>query len=376
MRAARFAARHPRPEWWPEDEAWPPHRPPAHRPLARRVLPAVFFVLIMAAASVAGLISLFRGGEFIRRMHPGGMFLMAAFGLGVVFVVGFLLRRGMRRFITPLDDLIQASRSVAEGDMTVRVRPRGGPEMRMLAESFNRMVEQIQAQSDQRQDMLADVTHELRTPLTIIQGTVEGMQDGIYPADEEHLGDLLNETQRLAHLIDDLRTLSLSERGALPIKRETTDMIQLASEALASFQPQAEEKGISLDLKAADDLAPLHVDPLRIRQVLDNLIANALHACGLGDDITITIASEEKGICLTVADTGAGIAPDDLPHIFERFYKSSSSGGSGLGLAIARDLVRGHGGILTVESMPGEGSTFCIHLPRQGMHHAHPTQTS
>lgn len=363
-REARFAARHPRPDWWPEDESWPPRAPMTQRPLARRALPFVLFITFMLLGAAA-LLTRFVQVVYLDRPlepHPGGPgFLLG--GLGMLLFVGFMLRRGAREIFTPLDDIIQASQRAADGDTSVRVRESGGPELRALASTFNRMMAQLQAQSDERQDMLADVTHELRTPLTVIQGTIEGMQDGIYPADEAHFADLLAETDRLSHLIDDLRTLSLSERGALPMQRESTDLIQLASEALASFQLQAAEKDIRLEFDAAGDLPNIDVDPLRLRQVLDNLIANALRACGRDDAITLSLKREEDALQLSIADTGAGIAAKDVPHVFERFYKSESSSGSGLGLAIARDLVRAHGGTISVDSRQGEQTIFTIQLP-------------
>jgi len=356
--------RHPRPTWWPEDEPWPP-RGPRQTHLARRVFPAAFFITLLLIGAIALLMRFVQVVILDQPVepHPGGPgFLLG--GLLMLVGVALLLRRGARTFLTPLDDLIQTAQRLADGDTGARVQPRGGPELRALARAFNDMADRLQAQTQKRQDMLADVTHELRTPLTIIQGTIEGMQDGVYPADEERLAELLGETRRLSHLIDDLRILSLSERGALPMEREPTDLAQLAADALGAFRSEAEKNGVALTLDAPADLKPVDVDPLRLGQVLGNLIANALHACVQGYEVTMAIKEDTAGSIITVADTGAGIPSEDLPHIFERFYKSESSGGSGLGLAIARDLVRAHGGTIQVDSSPGDGSHFTIELPR------------
>jgi len=208
------------------------------------------------------------------------------------------------------------------------------------------------------------VTHELRTPLTVIQGNLEGLLDGVYPADPAHLMPVLEETRVLSRLIDDLRTLSLAESGTLALHREPTDLGVLAGETAAAFRPQAETAGASLVLDVSDDLPLLAVDPVRLSEVLNNLVANALRYTPSGGRVTISgKLAEDGGAVLEVRDTGAGIAPEALPHVFDRFYKSADSRGSGLGLAIAKNLVAAHGGQLSVESAIGKGTVMTVRLP-------------
>jgi two-component system sensor histidine kinase BaeS len=198
----------------------------------------------------------------------------------------------------------------------------------------------------------------------VIQGNLEGLLDGIYPRDDAHLQPILEETRVLSRLIDDLRTLALAESGALRLEKEPTDLAVLASEAVASFRAQADAAGIELSADAAPDLPLLDVDAARINQVLDNLISNALRYTPNGGAIRVqcSIASGTH-IAVAVSDTGAGIPPDRLPHIFDRFYKSSDSRGTGLGLAIAKNLVAAHGGEIEAESRLGEGTTIRFRLP-------------
>ncbi len=218
-------------------------------------------------------------------------------------------------------------------------------------------------QEEQRRRLLADVTHELRTPVAILQGNLEALLDGVYPADPEHLAPLLEETQVLSRLIDDLRTLSLAESGALELHREATDIGVLAGDVLASFRHEADAAGVSLQAEVPDDTPLVEVDPLRLREVLVNLVGNALRHTPGGGKVRIAATIEAGELRLEVVDNGVGIAADDLPHVFERFYKSSDSPGSGLGLAIARNLVLAHGGRIEVESSAGAGTRMRITLP-------------
>src|SRR5207248_407815 len=182
----------------------------------------------------------------------------------------------LSRTALPIADLMDAAQQIAQGDYSTRVAERGPGEVRQLAHAFNSMAARLQATDEQRRGLLADVTHELRTPLTVIQGNVEGLIDGVYPADEAHLTPILEETRLLSRLIDDLRTLSLAESGALQLHREPTDISTLVTETLAGFRPRADEAGVTLRAEMAPDLPALYVDPARIREVLVNLVANAL----------------------------------------------------------------------------------------------------
>jgi signal transduction histidine kinase len=264
----------------------------------------------------------------------------------------------MRRMSMPLDELLAASEKVSEGDYSARMTEKGWPESRSLARGFNSMAEKLQASDRQRRNMLADVTHELRTPLTVIQGNVEGMLDGLYPADEARLKSILEETQLLARLVDDLRTLALAESGSLQVKREATDVAALVRETVAGFGSRAEAGSVKLETSLVES-PPVEVDPVRIREVLSNLISNALRYSPRGGAVRIGY----DGQTISVQDAGPGIAPADLPHIFERFYKSSDSGGMGLGLSIAKVLVEAHGGNIRAESEPGQGTriSFTLH---------------
>jgi signal transduction histidine kinase len=276
------------------------------------------------------------------------------------FVLGVLV---MRRLVVPLDDLLNAADKVGRGDYSVRVREKGSREMRSLARAFNNMASRLTINDEQRRELLADVTHELRTPLTVVQGNLEGMLDGVYQPDEPNLRSLLEEINILSRLVEDLRTLALAESGAIQLKKESVDLSMLIKDTLATFKTQADTAGILLIVNTPKDLPSFNLDPGRIRQVLSNLVANALHYTPSGGNIAIGYCQSDGKAYLDIQDTGPGISPEELPHVFERFYKSADSGGMGLGLAIARHLVEVHSGSISAESQPGNGTTIHIVLP-------------
>lgn len=283
----------------------------------------------------------------------------------------FLGLRTFRRVALPLADIMAAAEAVAGGNLQVRVPERGSREFQRLSHSFNHMTAELERIDQQRRNLTADVAHELRTPLHIIQGNLEGILDGVYPATPEHIEATLEETRQLARLIDDLRTLSLAESGQLPLLREPVKLADLLADVATSFSGQAEEAGCEVRVQGVPSNETLIVlgDAGRLDQVLSNLVANALRYTAPGGVITLTGSQSDNQAQITVADTGTGIAPEDLPHIFDRFWRGdrarthSSGVGSGLGLSIANQLVKAHGGSISVTSAVGQGTTFTITLP-------------
>jgi signal transduction histidine kinase len=208
-----------------------------------------------------------------------------------------------------------------------------------------------------RRQLMADVAHELRTPLAILQGRIEGLLDGVYPRDETHLAELLEETRHLGRLVEDLGTLAHAEAGALELRKEVVDLGDLLRD-VAPAMPRP----IAVEVPA--DLPSIEADPVRIRQVLLNLLANALRHTPENGVISIVAQAQPQRVLIRVRDSGSGIAPEDLPRIFERFQKGSDSRGTGLGLPIARKLVQAHGGDVAIESAPGQGTEVTVWLPR------------
>ena len=369
MKHYRFPRRTP--PWWPENEPWPPTRRPTAEQSRKMVryfvwrigsLVAIFFVLAVGACTLLLWLAL---GLPAAADAPRGLGIVAL-ALFLIFVGFLFAARALRRVARPMRDVIEAVNRLAEGDYSARVAERGPREIRALAHAFNEMVSRLQANDTQRRNLLADVTHELRTPLTVIQGNLEGLLDGIYPRDDEHLASILEETRVLSRLVDDLRTLALAESGALHLEKEPTDLGILVNETSASFRGQADAAGIELKTKAQPNLPLLEMDPARIRQCLENILANALRYTPRGGTIRVSCSedgSRDSFAVISVGDTGVGISSDDLPHIFDRFYKSRGSHGSGLGLAIAKNLVAVHGGEITAQSEIGQGTTIRFTLP-------------
>jgi two-component system sensor histidine kinase BaeS len=289
-------------------------------------------------------------------------FLVAA--VLVILLFGSVARL-FRRAGAPVGDLIEAAGRVEAGEIGTQVPERGPAEVRQLARAFNAMSVRLAANDEARRTLLADVSHELRTPLTVMQGTLEGVLDGVYPADDAHLRPILDETRVLSRLIDDLRTLSLSEAGALRLHREPTDLRPLFAEVVASHRAVADEAGVRLELDVAD--VPLvSVDPARVHQVLSNLVANALRFTPAGGRILLAASASADAVTIRVSDTGRGMQADEVEHAFDRFYRSPGSTGSGLGLSIARNLVEAHGGRIGLTSEPGSGTTVDVVLPIGG----------
>jgi two-component system OmpR family sensor kinase/two-component system sensor histidine kinase BaeS len=282
----------------------------------------------------------------------------------LVVVYGFLFAaRSLRRLAAPVGDVIDAVGRVAEGDLSTRVRVRGSRDGRALARAFNAMTSRLEAVEEQRRRLLADVSHELRTPLSVVQGNLEALVDGVHPADGPHLEAILEETKVLSRLVEDLRTLSLAESGALTLHREAIDVGVLARETVESFASQAEPAGVSLEAEISSGLAQVDADPVRAREILSNLIANALRYTPRGGRVTVEARAQDASVAIEVRDTGAGIAPDLVDRIFDRFYKSPESRGAGLGLAIAKQLVEAHGGEISATSVVGQGTTIRFTFP-------------
>jgi signal transduction histidine kinase len=326
------------------------------------------------ALAVAGVSLLAWGAG---RLLGGGapawpqMAALTALAAAVLVAGAFVAARALRRTAHPAAGIIDAAAALADGDYGVRVEESGPPEMRRLARSFNRMAARIEQQDQQRRSVLADVTHELRTPLTVIQGNLEGLLDGVYPRDEAHLRPLLDEVRLMAALIEDLRTLALAEADALPLHLETVDAPSLIEETAAAFAAQAEAAGVTLRADCDGTAFAIEADPVRVRQVLRILLTNALQhteAGGLIEAACRPAAESASGIEISVRDTGRGIAAGDLPHVFERFYRAGGSRGSGVGLAVARNLVALHGGEISADSAPGQGTTVRFRLPATPPH--------
>ena len=365
-----------RPPWWPENEEWPPTREAWRRvgrrnPFFRRMGCFFFGFAFLAFVGLLGILRFilapfidFEGTPPFDR--PGYIFPFAFLGFVLlVFAVGWGAR-SLRRMFTPLDELFRASERVANGDYSVRVQEKGPPEVHSLMRSFNSMAERLQVNDQQRRNMLADISHELRTPITVIQGNVEGMLDGVYPPDEARLKSIIEETQILSRLVDDLRTLALAESGALHLKREPTNLAELIRDAVSSLGAQMKEKDIHIEM-VLENVEDANLDPQRIREVLTNLFSNALRYTPLGGQIRILLTEagigDERNVTISVEDSGPGIESHILPHVFDRFYKSSDSGGMGLGLSIAKYLVEAHDGKIWAESEAGEGTKIAFTLP-------------
>jgi len=378
-----FARPDRRPPWWPEGETWPPvRRWRVHRPGFAWQFGA-FLIFVVLAPLVFCVGTLWLLGLLGQPGQPVSSAAWVAL-LGLLAALVFALISGARRLGLPLRDLIRAADRVESGDYSVRVPVRGPRDLRVLGRSFNEMAERLEQTERQRRNLVADLAHELRTPVAVIQGNLEALLDGVYPADQMHLKPVLEEVQLLSRLIDDLRTLSEAETGTLALHREPTDLGVLAGEVQASFQRVAEASSVELELDVPDELPLLEVDPVRIREVLVNLLTNALRHTPGGGKVSIHAVESDGYAQVTVSDTGTGIAPDDLEHIFERFYKGGTpstdaddggpaagsgdrqapgTSGSGPGLTIAKNLVEAHGGQISAESTLGEGTLLRFTLP-------------
>lgn len=292
--------------------------------------------------------------------------LSCGLAIALPLLAAAIATRAFRSIARPLGDVMEAADAVAEGDLSARVPQRGSREFRQLARSFNRMAAGLEQSDQQRRNLMADVAHELRTPLHIIQGNLEGVLDGVYQPTAEHVAATLDETRLLARLVEDLRILSLAEAGHLPMNFEPVDVGELLQDVATSFSGQAEAAGVELVTAVESPRNDLVVsgDAGRLDQVIGNLVANALRHTPRGGRVSLHARPLSDDVQISVSDTGEGILPEELPHIFDRFWSRAEGSSSGLGLAIARSLVQAHGGRIEASSEQGTGTVISIDLPR------------
>lgn len=293
---------------------------------------------------------------------PGWVWLVI-FGMPIAFVVTLaIFGRFAFRTLLPARSLIRAAGSLADGDYSVRVASTNSG-VAPVVTSFNQMAQRLELADEQRRQLLGDLGHELRTPLTVIRGEIEAMLDGVHEPDPDHLEVLLDEVQVMERLLEDLRTLSLTEAGALALHPEATDLVDLVGDVAGAHRRLATARGVEIVLEAGQPIPEMTVDPVRIREVVANLIVNSLRAMPDGGRLGLGVAVQGSSVVLTVSDTGIGLPPEEVARAFDRFHKGSTSSGSGLGLTISRDLVEAHGGSIRMDSKVGVGTTVTIELP-------------
>jgi signal transduction histidine kinase len=296
----------------------------------------------------------------IQRILIAGAALAVAVGLAL----GALLSR---RLTAPLQRLAEAARAVARGDLDQQVQAEGSEEMVEVARAFNEMTTALGESERQRQNMVADVAHELRTPLTVVQGSLRAILDDVYDLDKAEISRLYDETRLLSRLVDDLRELALADAGQLRLSPRPMGLNGVIQDSIDNLALGAEAREVSLSALLPDDLPAVQADPDRVSQVLRNLLVNALLYTPAGGSVTVYASSGNGMVEVAVADTGIGIDPKDLPHIFERFWRADPArarmGSTGLGLSIAQSLIEAQGGRIWAESAPGQGSTFRFTLP-------------
>lgn len=304
------------------------------------------------------------GAEFLARINR--ILILSAIGAtGMALLLAIILARALTR---PLRELTAATHAVAGGDLVQQVPVRSRDELGQLAEAFNQMSGDLAHSQALRRQMTADVAHELRTPLTIVQGHTEALRDGVIAAAPENLAIVHDEVVHLNRLVEDLRTLSLAEAGELSLYRQLVSPEALLKRAAAAQAPRAHYQNITLQTEVEPDLPMVEVDADRMGQVLNNLLDNAMQHTPSGGTVALLARGHLQSVQLMVRDTGTGIAPEDLPLVFDRFYRADNSrqrnrGGSGLGLAIARSIVEAHAGRIWAESKLGEGTTITIEWP-------------
>ena len=289
----------------------------------------------------------------------------ALIAVAIALVITFFLSR---RILAPVKALTTAARQLGRGDFSQRVRVKDKSELGELADTFNSMASDLEHAEQLRQNMVADVAHELRTPLSNIRGYLEAIRDGVTKADTDTIHSLDEEALLLSRLVDDLQELSLVEAGEIRLFRQAADIDDLVKQIVAGVQVQAAAKGVSVSIDISENLPPVNIDSHRISQVLHNLLVNAVAHTTEGDSISVTVGQQGNWVEVSVTDTGEGIPADDLPNIFERFYRVDKSraratGGTGLGLTIAKRLVEAHGGRIEVQSELGKGSRFAFTIP-------------
>jgi two-component system sensor histidine kinase BaeS len=294
-----------------------------------------------------------------------GPVLTAAGLVALLALAGSLLVS--RRVLRPIRALTSASQRLGAGDLSERVPVVGRDELAGLASSFNRMADSLQRGEERQRRLVADVAHELRTPLANLRGYLEALKDGVVSPDLELFSSLHEEAVLQQRIVDDLQELALAEAGALVYHRSRVDLGELLETCQTAHQAVAEAAGVRLSAVTTGQVC-VHADPDRLRQVLGNLVGNALRATSAGGSVTLTGWQAGGSALVTVADTGTGIAPEHLRYLFDRFWRADAArgrttGGSGLGLAIARQIVTDHGGTIRVASELGAGTTFTIHLP-------------
>jgi signal transduction histidine kinase len=300
-----------------------------------------------------------------REGRPRHLFvpILALFFLSGLFFIAARGFQSLRQNAQALDEVMTNVNRIAGGEYDVRTTERGWTETRELARSVDVMAARLRTAESRRIALQADIAHELRTPLSVIQGTTEGMLDGVYARDDEHLELVLRRSRMMTDLLEDFRTIATAEAGRLQLQRERLDLAELLDGIAVDFRAEAGRKAVSVERTGVSPL-DVELDPVRIAEVVDNLMKNAVRHTNPGGRVELGADALTGSVRIWVRDTGNGIPPEQLGGIFDRYAKSADSGGSGLGLAIARRLVEAHGGTISVTSEIGVGTTFTIELPQ------------